>query len=367
MLISAKIAFIKYLQIGTSDEKSRDENQQLFVSNLFSFIGYTITFVLGISAAIKENGLLSFSLFFASSIFFFCHHVHRFPQLGNTISISTRLVFGILLILMVYLVYSGGVSNTGPLWIYIVPPVAFFFSGLRKGLRSLGVFIIIISTMLFYPDNLLLSTTYTFEFKTRLIYSYLTVTLLFGFYEYSRQQSYNYIEELSQEHQQQAMQDPLTQLPNRRGMREHLNHAYKRLLRSHEPISVMACDVDHFKRVNDKYLHDGGDFVLKSLSNFFLHNIRQQDIVARWGGEEFLFLLPNTSAKDALLLAEKIRKQVENHTINYKHHDIKITLSIGVNEVKPDSSIDQAINQADHSLYVAKEQGRNQCVLSTNA
>ena len=362
MFANAKEAFLKYLEIGASNEKGRDANQQLFVSNLFSFIGYTITLVLAISAAIRGNPTLSMSLFAASSVFFFCHHVHRFPKLGNTILISTRLIFISLLILMVYLVYSGGVSNTGPLWIYIVPPVAFFFTGLRNGLKSLAAFTVIIGVMLLYPNDFLLGTTYTLEFKTRLIYSFLTVTLLFGFYEYSREKSYSDIQELSQKHEQLAMHDPLTTLLNRRGMRTHLDHEYSRLLRSKEPLSVLLCDIDHFKQVNDKYFHDGGDFVLESLSAFFVQHIRQQDIVARWGGEEFLFLLSNTNSNDAFLLAEKIRKQVENETIHYKNNAIKVTLSIGVKEVKPNESVDQAINNADHLLYLAKNRGRNQTV-----
>lgn len=363
MFTKAKEAFLRYLHIGTSDKRSRDANQQLFVSNLFSFIGYSITFVLAISAFVAEKDILAFSLFSASIVFFCCHHVHLFPQLGNTILISTRLVLGSVLVLMVYLLHSGGVANTGPLWIYIVPPVAFFFSGLREGLKVIGGFIVIVSVMLFYPHEALLDTTYTFEFKTRFLYSYLTVTLLFGFYEYSRQQSYNHIQELSQKYEKQAMHDPLTNLPNRRGMRVHLDREYSRAVRAGEPLSVLACDVDHFKQVNDKYLHDGGDFVLESLSKLFTNSIRQQDIVARWGGEEFLFLLPNTGSADAYLLAEKIRKLAENHTMHYKTQPIKITLSIGVNEISSDENIDHAINIADHLLYVAKEKGRNQTVV----
>jgi diguanylate cyclase (GGDEF)-like protein len=263
---------------------------------------------------------------------------------------------------MLYLVYSGGVSNTGPLWIYIVPPVAFFFSGLRKGIKGITIFVVMLSTMLLYPHDALLQTTYTLEFKLRLILSFLTVTLLFGFYEYSRQQSYNHIEELSHKYERQAMHDTLTNLPNRRGMRVYLNHEYNRLMRSKEPLSLLICDIDYFKQVNDKYFHDGGDFVLQSLSKFFVEKIRQQDIVARWGGEEFLFLLPNTRLADAVVLAEKIRQHVEGHVIKYEKNTIKITIRVGVNEVAPNDNIDQAINIADNSLYTAKKEGRNQTV-----
>ena len=362
MFTRLKKEMTQYLQIGTNDERGPDENQQLFVSNLFSFIGYSITFILSLSAGIRGNHTLSISLFSAGIVFLFCHHVHRFPSLGNTLLISTRLVFASLTVLMLYLVYSGGIANTGPLWIYIVPPVAFFFSGLAQGVKNLIFFMVAMNIMLFYPNELLLGTTYSVEFKTRLIYSFLTVSLLFGFYEYSRKQSYRFIQELSERHEQLAMHDPLTHLPNRRGMKVHLEHEYNRLIRSQQPFSVLVCDIDHFKRVNDQYLHDGGDFVLEQLSAFFLKKIRKQDIVARWGGEEFLFLLPGTTSKDAYILAEKIRTEVEAQTIHYKSNAIRITLSIGVNEVTADTNVDHAINLADSSLYIAKEQGRNQTV-----
>jgi diguanylate cyclase (GGDEF)-like protein len=355
-------AFIAYLQIGVHADRSRDDNQKLLASNLFAFIGYTITLTLAINATIKGNVALLTSLFLASVIFFCCHHIHRFPKLGNTISLSTRVIFLNLLLLMLYLVHSGGASNTGPLWIYLLPPVAFFFSGLRNGLKEISAFTLLLIFMLFYPDDILLNTIYTLEFKIRLIYSFLTVSMLFGFYEYSRQQSYNYIQALSQNYEQQAMHDDLTHLPNRRGIRVYLNHEYSRLLRSKEPFSILVCDIDHFKQVNDNYYHDGGDFVLTSLSAFFTKQIRQQDIVARWGGEEFLFLLPNTSLENAVILAEKIREQVQDHTIHYKGNAIRISISIGVNEVTSDVNIDQAINIADHSLYLAKKEGRNKTV-----
>ncbi|MFT5540993.1 MAG: diguanylate cyclase (GGDEF)-like protein [Glaciecola sp.] len=360
MLNRFKKAFAKYLQIGTSEDKSHDANQLFFVSNLFSLIGYSITLMMAINAAVNGNKVLAISLFSASAIFFFCHHVHRFTSLDNTIEISTRIIFICLMTLMLYLVYSGGASNTGPLWIYIVPPVAFFFSGLKRGLKYISVFVIIISLMLFYPNDALLDTHYLFEFKTRLLLSFLTVTLLFGFYEYSRQSSYNYSQELSQTYEKQAMQDTLTKLPNRRAMWSHLHHEYNRSVRSNAPFSILICDIDHFKKINDQYMHDGGDFVLEALSQFFTRNIRQQDIVARWGGEEFIFLLPETKADDAFILAEKLRKNIEDHTIQYNQSAIKLTLSIGLNEVSSNLSIERAINLADHYLYEAKKNGRNQ-------
>ena len=100
------------------------------------------------------------------------------------------------MMLMIYLVFTGGVNDTGPLWIYIVPPVTLFFGGMRKGARNLGLFILVISILMFYPNNEWLATTYSFEFKSRLIYSFLTVSCLFALYEYVRQNSFHRLQEV---------------------------------------------------------------------------------------------------------------------------------------------------------------------------
>ncbi|WP_460311621.1 GGDEF domain-containing protein [Aliiglaciecola aliphaticivorans] len=350
---------LSYLYLGTVGDRNSEVNQQLFVSNLFSIIGYSLTFVLGVSAAIGGEVILSISLFVACFLFFISHQIHRLNKIKTTYKISTRIIFVCLLFLMLYLVFSGGHGNTGPLWIYILPPVAFFFGGLRKGLVNIGLFVILVSVMLFYPGEIFLNTSYTHEFKSRLIYSFLTVTLLFGFYEFSRQKFISFMQKLSNQFEQQAMQDPLTLLPNRRAMQDYLEHEYNRAQRSKISMSLLLCDIDHFKGVNDVYGHNGGDYVLKNLSQLFTSTLRKQDKISRWGGEEFLFLLPETSASDAHFLAEKIRLNVADHIFKFAGEEFNITLSIGVKEVTKDISVDKAISAADKFLYKAKENGRN--------
>ena len=268
------------------------------------------------------------------------------------------------MLLMVYLVYTGGVSNTGPLWIYIVPPVALFFGGMRKGIRNLGIFVLVIIVLMFYPNDELLETSYTFEFKSRLIYSFLTVSFLFAFYEKVRQNSFHRIQEMSQKFKSQAMQDPLSGLLNRRGMLENLNNEFDRIQRYRNHLTVMMCDIDNFKTVNDQYGHDKGDEVIKDLANILKSELRKQDSIARWGGEEYLLLLPETNGKQGIQLAEKLRKKIEE--MQYKQADkiFSVTVSIGLYELTPTDTINQAITKADTNLYKAKEQGRNRCILS---
>ena len=120
--------------------------------------------------------------------------------------------------------------------------------------------------------------------------------------------------------------------------------------------SIIYFDIDFFKKINDKYGHDMGDYVLKEISKLVAENIRSNDIFGRWGGEEFLFILPITPYFNTLKVAEKIRKVVENY--NFK--GIKVTISLGVSEIIENEQIEYAIKRADEALYEAKKSGRNQ-------
>ena len=353
--------FKRSLNVGASAKKDLSTNQQILVANLFAMIGYSITFLMALSAFFRDDLILAFSLLSASFLFFIAHFLngfqHRFTY--PTHRISANIILSCLLILMVYLLYSGGHNNTGPLWVYIVPPVVFFFGGLRNGAIQLLMFAFLIACILFLPDSLLGATQYDNDFKTRFYYSFLTVALLFGFYEYSRYKSIKHIQSLSDKFEKQAMHDPLTHLPNRRGMREFLMHEYSRAKRSGLPMSVLICDIDFFKKINDQYGHDAGDAVLVNLANLVSGALRQQDKISRWGGEEFLFMLPETDGKEAFAIAEKIRRLVEKHEFDYDGIAIKTTLSFGLKQVSLEANIDHSINIADKSLYEAKSSGRN--------
>ena len=130
--------------------------------------------------------------------------------------------------LVLYLVVTGGNNNTGPLWMYIVAPVCMFLGGFRRGLIANVLFTSIVAVILFIPDNALLTTSYTYEFKTRLLYSYATVIFLSVFYEYSREQSFASLGRLRDQFERQAFHDQLTRLPNRRNLNEQLKHEYQR-------------------------------------------------------------------------------------------------------------------------------------------
>ncbi len=168
--------------------------------------------------------------------------------------------------------------------------------------------------------------------------------------------------EVKQELEIASRTDPLTHLLNRRGMEEKLASEHIRMERSDKPFSLMICDIDFFKKVNDNYGHDTGDYILTQVSKTIAKYSRKQDVICRWGGEEFLVMVPETGLRGAVELAEKLRKQVENEVHIFNSQKIHITLSLGVSCIEKGQQIDACIKQADLRLYSAKEGGRNKVV-----
>ncbi len=172
------------------------------------------------------------------------------------------------------------------------------------------------------------------------------------------------IEVLQERLKEQAIRDPLTGLFNRRYLDTIVPHELARCEREKAPLSVMMMDLDHFKHVNDTYGHPGGDEVLKALATLLLTNVRASDVACRYGGEEFLLLLPNMNCHDALLRAEHWRAAFEATRVMYEGVSIRATLSIGIACYPQDgASVEELTRGADLALYKAKEQGRNRAVL----
>lgn len=160
-----------------------------------------------------------------------------------------------------------------------------------------------------------------------------------------------------------SLVDGLTGLYNRRFLQDHSNQIIASTLRRKKQISLLMCDMDYFKQVNDKYGHDVGDNILKETSHILKKSVREADIVIRFGGEEFLILLIDTEIGYGMKVAEKIRESVE--TFNFKTTDgiLKKTICIGISDFPHDTDgFWQAIKFADVALYKAKESGRNRCI-----
>ena len=159
-----------------------------------------------------------------------------------------------------------------------------------------------------------------------------------------------------------AHQDSLTGLPNRRGMKGAIEASVSQFNRKQTPFCLLLIDFDRFKELNDSLGHEAGDKVLIDGAALMRNSLREQDLVARWGGEEFLLLLPCTSIAGAAVLAEKLKHLVREELTQAMEFPISIT--IGVSEYRQDDTLDTCLNRADKALYQGKEGGRDKVVLA---
>ncbi len=165
-----------------------------------------------------------------------------------------------------------------------------------------------------------------------------------------------------------SVMDPLTEVYNRRYLNENLVGELKRAVRYQRPLSIVICDIDHFKKINDTYGHIAGDQVLQAFAQHLKDSIRSQvDWVVRYGGEEFVIVAPETGLEGAGLMTERIRMAIENKTIAVDKYKISITASFGVTGIDSDTLSSRILpiailNQVDRYLYQAKREGRNRIV-----
>lgn len=164
------------------------------------------------------------------------------------------------------------------------------------------------------------------------------------------------LEKMKDDYELLATTDSLTKIHNRYSLMKILSSEISRAKRYNTPLSVCMLDIDFFKKVNDTYGHDIGDVVLSTLSELIKNSLRDMDIVGRYGGEEFIILLPNTELMDANIYAERFRELVENHIFNTVGN---ITISMGLVQLENDENIDELFKRLDNLLYESKHNGRN--------
>ncbi|MDD3452649.1 diguanylate cyclase [Sulfurimonas sp.] len=156
-----------------------------------------------------------------------------------------------------------------------------------------------------------------------------------------------------------ASRDPLTNLYNRYKFSKLFELSHQSMVEREGVMSLVMIDVDFFKKINDTYGHGVGDRVLVAISGLFSSLLREEDIVCRWGGEEFVILLPSTNIQNAFTLAQKLRGHIEMMTVKPV---TKISASFGVTQLREDDDLKSAVDRADAALYMAKTAGRN-CVM----
>lgn len=164
-----------------------------------------------------------------------------------------------------------------------------------------------------------------------------------------------------------AATDPLTGAFNRREFTAIADREALRSSRYHHSLSILILDLDHFKKLNDTYGHAAGDKALQRFTTLCCNALRNVDIFGRWGGEEFVALLPETDIEGAAIIAERLRKIVADNVLNYNEYKIQFTVSIGIAQYKDaETSIDVPLSRADSAVYDAKKAGRNRISVYRN-
>lgn len=170
----------------------------------------------------------------------------------------------------------------------------------------------------------------------------------------------NLLSEQADRYKHLAATDPLTNLYNRYKFIELYTTEAHAMTQRQQPLSLLMLDVDYFKQINDNHGHNVGDDVLTDMAKLIKSTVRNIDIVSRWGGEEFVVLLPTVDIDQAKIISEKLRVNIAKHLFS---DNLNVTISIGIHQIDEHDSIEETISKADHALYQAKQNGRNRAVI----
>lgn len=333
---------------------SVEQNRRRYILLFVSYITSAIMLVLGLNHLFSEDYLLQFILFgCAFSFLLNAAWFHASQQLE-----SACLVEGILVSsFVVGLVVHGGFEQTALYWVFPFPPIIFGLLGRKRG-TILNLCLLAVLALTLYGPNFGQAQYQTAE-SSRFLASLLTLILACGINEHFRERSHHSMDLLQRSKDNQANSDALTGLANRRFLDQTLPQTLQQQPDQLLPMALIMVDLDHFKYINDSFGHAEGDRVLQQVARLFRSKLRQPDIACRYGGEEFLLILPQTQLADAARVAEKIRQTVAQQRFLPQHPELVITCSFGVSLLRDSGDFEEALRQADQLLYQAKADGRN--------
>jgi diguanylate cyclase (GGDEF)-like protein len=266
--------------------------------------------------------------------------------------------------------YEGGIEQTGPLWSYFIPVFAFYLKGAAKGIVYLAVQMLGLLIIFFLALAGVIDEVYTGLQFTIIFGSYLALSTFLLIFENVRQQyaesarsASSSLIKANRELQLLSTRDFLTGANNRRHISSILETEIQRYVRYQAPLSAVLADLDQFKTINDTFGYDFGDLVLREFVNQTQASLRITDSLGRFGGEEFLIVLPDTGIEAAMLVAERIRDRTAGIEIKDGHErNVKPTVSMGVGQFKKGESLEDFLKRLDQALYRAKDNGRNRCI-----
>ena len=339
------------MQHNTLKEDSFYTIQKIFVLKALAAFTFVTTLGFGINGILRYHNIpLGSLLLFIASLSLL---VYR--NSGMQLEYRINILMIPLLFLMGYLTATGGIEGTGAIWIFIVPPVVLFLYSFRKGIMILSAYVLFMVLVYFTPLLQVIATNhYSPAFKIRAILAFVVSSSLTAVYAYAIQMLLEKLKKATRKLQMIAETDHLTEVFNRHGVLYQLKALEKRAC----SFSILLIDVDHFKSINDAHGHHTGDSVLKRIAEILKSHLREEDVVARWGGEEFLVLLPHTDKEEAVAIAEKLRQAVRDALFDGMPV-IRVSISTGIAHSSETKCLESLIQLADARLYKAKEDGRD--------
>lgn len=261
--------------------------------------------------------------------------------------------------LFTYLAVQAVEDGSAIIWLFAYPPIIFYISESRVGVIACsGGFAGVV--LLFSPlGDTIFNAPYTTSFRLTMVavlaFEMATCYIL----DQSRRRSKLGLLKLAADFEFAAKHDALTGLANRREALGQLDSEHQRFLRNGRPFSVLLLDIDLFKSVNDSHGHHVGDALIVLVATTLREQSRKVDTLARWGGEEYLVLLPETDSGEALKTANRIREAIAAKSVTTERVTVRATVSLGVASIHAQESIDRLLQRADEALYRAKTLGRN--------
>ena len=329
----------------------------MYIAMLFAFIGDVII----AGADMVVNHWPTLLVLLSLNLILPIHTYHTRTRTALVCFISFSLIW--MLMMLPLLGWNAGVQN------YFFPMLFLFFFGsyaknLYKFLVALLALIVRIVLILVYIDMPTGECIGPENCKWLQIFNITAVfaCIMYLAYAYSRagNETERKLVKYNDKLKEEANTDQLTGLFNRRRAKEFLAETIENSGGS--PITVSIGDIDFFKKVNDRYGHDAGDEVLKAAATVMRECMREDTLISRWGGEEFLIVLPNCNGDQAYMALERLRRKISDTVIETKEANIQITMTFGISEYDFSGDMEATIKTADERLYRGKENGRNQVV-----
>lgn len=305
-----------------------------------------------IVSLIQGRFLLSFILLLFLCVVLVCAYMARVLAQVQPVCLFLGLV---LFFLSSYLLLGGGADGTGAYWTYAVTMLMVLLVGPKIGMLYMTLYVLLNSLALY--SSLPFVYHYSEINVSRIIATSVTLYALILASEWIRVGSYSAISSASESHRAQANNDPLTHILNRLGVQGRLKS-----WTLDSSCALVIIDVDNFKDINDTHGHDFGDRVLVKLAECLKKHTKGGDIVGRWGGEEFLVLLYDTSISSAADLIRKIKDSFQREALSNKGSRVPVTFSAGIAILDRADDFESVLRLADKRLYLAKERGRDRVV-----